>query len=368
MKQKDVENLLLNQRWKLYLERQQPLFTMASFIDPYTSLLEKVTGFGFSRMLFLYSQNTCFWYLLEDELKKADQYYFNLISKNNSRLQKWLKLGIKLNQEADNLIKMHSLKAKPPQVEKDFTNVFDKVQNIFLYGTVIPYRVFSALNSVSVNGQIPQKYKAIYDTFKPLRETTKYPQITFTVFRQFWKQASEITGVKPYSLFAYAIPAELKNIFIKNKNIDPAILRQRRESIFWLEKNGGVCFDYSRTLLKKFQNTTTKKNPRITKIKGQVVYKGIVRGKAKIINTIQDMKGFQKNDIIISVNTSPALLPAIRICGGIVTDEGGIMCHAAIISRELKKPCIIGTKIATKSINNGSFIEIDGESGTVKIL
>ena len=52
----------------------------------------------------------------------------------------------------------------------------------------------------------------------------------------------------------------------------------------------------------------------------------------------------------------------------IITDEGGLTCHAAIISRELGKPCIVGTKIATKLIKNGDMFEINANHGVVKIL
>jgi pyruvate,water dikinase len=51
-----------------------------------------------------------------------------------------------------------------------------------------------------------------------------------------------------------------------------------------------------------------------------------------------------------------------------VTDEGGITCHAAIVAREMKKPCIIGTKIATKILKDGDMVEVDAESGVVRIL
>ena len=51
-----------------------------------------------------------------------------------------------------------------------------------------------------------------------------------------------------------------------------------------------------------------------------------------------------------------------------VTDEGGITCHAAIIAREMKKPCIIGTKVATKILKDGDMVEVDANKGTVKII
>lgn len=58
----------------------------------------------------------------------------------------------------------------------------------------------------------------------------------------------------------------------------------------------------------------------------------------------------------------------MRKAGAIVTDEGGITCHAAIVSRELGKPCVIGTKIATKVLKDGDEVEVDAEQGIVRIL
>jgi pyruvate,water dikinase len=61
-------------------------------------------------------------------------------------------------------------------------------------------------------------------------------------------------------------------------------------------------------------------------------------------------------------------MPIIKKCGAIVTDEGGITCHAAVISRELEIPCIVGTKIATQVLKDGDLVEVDANKGVVKIL
>ena len=66
--------------------------------------------------------------------------------------------------------------------------------------------------------------------------------------------------------------------------------------------------------------------------------------------------------------TTPDLMPTIKQAKAIITDEGGLTCHAAIISRELGIPCIIGTKIATKVLKNGDLVEVDAEKGILKIL
>jgi len=66
--------------------------------------------------------------------------------------------------------------------------------------------------------------------------------------------------------------------------------------------------------------------------------------------------------------TSPDFIIAMRKAAAIVTDEGGMTSHAAIVSRELKIPCIVGTKIATKVLKDGDMIQVDAETGVVKIF
>jgi len=73
-------------------------------------------------------------------------------------------------------------------------------------------------------------------------------------------------------------------------------------------------------------------------------------------------------DIIVAVMTRPDYVPAMKKAAAIITDEGGITCHAAIISRELKKPCVIGTKIATQVLNDGDLVEVDADEGVVRVL
>ena len=66
--------------------------------------------------------------------------------------------------------------------------------------------------------------------------------------------------------------------------------------------------------------------------------------------------------------TTPDMVPIMKKAAAFVTDEGGITCHAAIVSREMKKPCIIGTKIATKILHDGQLVEVDANRGIVKII
>ena len=71
---------------------------------------------------------------------------------------------------------------------------------------------------------------------------------------------------------------------------------------------------------------------------------------------------------MVTSMTTPDFLPAMERAAAFVTDEGGITCHAAIVAREMKKPCIIGTKMATKQLISGDAIEVDAVNGIVKII
>ena len=79
-----------------------------------------------------------------------------------------------------------------------------------------------------------------------------------------------------------------------------------------------------------------------------------------------EMEASQKGDIIIAPMTRPEYVPLMEKASGIITDEGGITCHAAIISRELNIPCIIGTQVATEILKDGDIVEINANEGIVR--
>jgi phosphohistidine swiveling domain-containing protein/DNA-binding transcriptional ArsR family regulator len=91
-----------------------------------------------------------------------------------------------------------------------------------------------------------------------------------------------------------------------------------------------------------------------------------VNGQVKIINSSDDIKKMNDGDVLVSVATTPDILMAMKKAAAIVTDQGGITCHAAIVSRELKKPCLIGTKYATKIFKDGDKVVVCPRHGYIK--
>ncbi len=103
-------------------------------------------------------------------------------------------------------------------------------------------------------------------------------------------------------------------------------------------------------------------------LNGRIACMGEVCGKVKIINNMQQAEEFEKGAILVTTMTIPEITSAIERASGIITDEGGITCHAAIIAREYSVPCLVGTKTATSVLKDGMFIKLDCINGRVIIL
>lgn len=103
-------------------------------------------------------------------------------------------------------------------------------------------------------------------------------------------------------------------------------------------------------------------------IKGQIACKWKTKWIAKIVIHPNDLNKVWKWDILVSQTTFPSFIWAMQKALAFITDEWWITCHAAIISREMNKPCIIGTKIATKVLKDGDLVEVDAENGVVRVL
>ena len=103
-------------------------------------------------------------------------------------------------------------------------------------------------------------------------------------------------------------------------------------------------------------------------MQGNIAYRGNVSGIVRIIHTKEDFTKIKGGEILVTHETTPDYLTILNKVKAIVTDEGGVTSHAAVISREMRIPCVIGTKIATKLLKNGDFVNVDANKGIIKIL
>jgi len=102
-------------------------------------------------------------------------------------------------------------------------------------------------------------------------------------------------------------------------------------------------------------------------LEGQGVSSGTVLGKVKIVTTIKDVDKVEEKDIVVTNDNSPLFSLAFLKAIGIISEKGGMLCHLAIVARELKKPCILGVENATKVLKEGMLVEIDGTKGNIYV-
>lgn len=111
-------------------------------------------------------------------------------------------------------------------------------------------------------------------------------------------------------------------------------------------------------------------------IKGIVAYKGNIVGRAKVfyygvdeLDSLRELvDSMKKGDVLVAETTSPEIMAACKKASAIITSQGGMMSHAAIIARELKIPCIVGTDIAAQVLKDGDLVEVDASKGVVRVL
>lgn len=106
----------------------------------------------------------------------------------------------------------------------------------------------------------------------------------------------------------------------------------------------------------------------VKELSGDTGSPGKAKGIVKVILTAEDMGKMEQGNVLVSHMTNPRLVPAMKLASAIVADIGGVTCHAAIVSRELGIPCVIGTKIATRVLKDGMEVEVDANTGSVRIL
>ncbi len=165
----------------------------------------------------------------------------------------------------------------------------------------------------------------------------------------------------------FITPYEARELLVKNKVPSKKELQQRLKHCLYLFDDPQESFlyeDEAKKFLKK--HVAEEKIEQVSELKGMAAYLGKVTGRAVIVNTKEDMHKIQQGDILVSYATSPEILPAMKKAAAFVTDHGGATCHAAIVAREMKKPCIIGTKYATKIIKDNDIVEVDAYTGIVK--
>ncbi len=203
---------------------------------------------------------------------------------------------------------------------------------------------------------------------KDARDDFRRESVFYSI--NLWKEIGRRMGISAEDT-SYLQDSEII-AFLKDKNntdLDKISRSRKNGFVIYIGSNKKVICsqgDHILAALKLFKLDFEEEKTQ--EIKGRVASKGLAKGNVAIVKGVKDLDKVKMGDILIAVTTHPDYVSAMRKAVAIVTDEGGITSHAAIVSREFGIPCIVGTKLATKVLRDGDMVEVDANSGVVKKL
>ncbi len=220
----------------------------------------------------------------------------------------------------------------------------------------------------------PFEKKLIYLMKEIAYATNRYDEVhNYLSFKSqgLLKYVARKTGVKYSELIEIGF-RELLDLLKKNKKATKAfrgILRKRDQVSAFLTYYGQVKI-ITGPAVKKFFKKEIGETVVLKKdlLKGQGASQGEARGKVVIFKTEADIAKVKKGDIMVAFATVPSFVPAMEKAAAIVTEMGGLLSHAAIVSRELKVPCVVGVENVMKILKEGDLVEVDATKGVVKKL
>ncbi len=174
----------------------------------------------------------------------------------------------------------------------------------------------------------------------------------------------KVSGI-PTELLKCLSDAEVRKYLITGSLPDKNILEERnKNSVLLFDKNDYGIFSGDEVSKIESEIIVLQNDQQF--VKGAIGFSGKVAGKVKIVLDPAKAEGFEEGDILVAGMTRPDYLSLMKKAAAFVTDGGGILCHAAIVARELKKPCVIGTQKATKIFKDGDTVEVDANEGIVR--
>ena len=123
-----------------------------------------------------------------------------------------------------------------------------------------------------------------------------------------------------------------------------------------------------RALFKGEMNLANTSNSELNLVKGLPGSAGVARGTARVIHSLAEASKLQPGDVLVAEATEPPWTPLFATASAIVTDNGGVLSHSAVVAREYRIPAVVGAGNATTTFKDGQLLEVDGNTGTVRVV
>jgi phosphohistidine swiveling domain-containing protein len=354
MNKKDIHLLddIKKLQWFKSWEAKFPMFLVTIGAPGYFKSMKDIFGFELKHFLVITREGILSGYWVEDELTSFGAHLTKLAEQNPVTLKKWSEC---LKEETD---RCRALMRRG----RDYFFNIEHFKELRKFDEVL------SAYQVAVREVINYLPDALREEYTPdLEGARKYSETIF------FELGSTVTSTLEYVAKQENIPSKLIGC-ITGDELEIYFETKKLPGISTLEKRYGcsgfinhpefswLAEEDIKEIEKSFVENSTGE------IRGQPAYKGKIVGRARVIKNFSAAGDFPRGEILVTGMTDPNYVPIMEKAAAIVTDAGGMLCHAAIVSREMKKPCIVGTKIATHLIKTGDMVEVDADKGIVRIV
>ncbi len=357
--------------YEQFLEKDRRCWTPSAFVDLFDPFEERVLDFVFRGgqnkiekkhlSLLLTPEESIFWKEKEELEQIRIQFLKKGFSADNSALVK------KLEKHSQ---KYWWMQNDYQQVQKlqatDFLKRLEE-KTASLFWEALPKERKALMEKYGLDQKTRERLECIVD-MAILRDYRKkfIQQANYFVIEFFHAIAKKLGIPVEYSDFVVPF-SEYKQFLNKEPNLLKE-LELRTKNGVWIisysDRGPDIETRHAKELLELVEGQLQGGNL----VYGSIANLGKAVGKAKIVLRQADFGKFEEGDILITGMTRPEFVPLMKRAAAIVTDEGGITSHAAILARELGKPCLIGTQTATKAFKDGDLLEVNANHGLVRKL
>lgn len=346
-------------------EQQMPLFW---FTDPEHKMFR-------NNVLIFYKKPQFHTYYLNN-LKQKRVNFGHEYFKNSAGFAKYFKLAENEIKKINNFVtKTQTIefnKISDNQLKKiffDLRKILNDYSDVYTKSEASSFEKFEDRKDKQIKKLLNQVGKVRFKLRK------KGESAFFLLLDKVFKEIAKRYNLKIKAELYFYTFKELKNLFNKGKKVPANEIAKRRKGFALWKMNHTYEVLTGKKYLELFSWVNQKFIPKkISQLKGHVVCPGKIKAKVRVIiytkrNIVKKMAQFRKGEVLVTDMTKPDMVSICKEASAIITDEGGIISHAAVVSREFKKPCIVGTKIATQVLQDGDEVEVDAdaEKGLVTI-
>lgn len=330
--------------------------TFCSFYgDLYENEFPKKLGIGFQNTVYAYENGVSTQYLLADEQQKVVSFIVSKIEKDVSLGRLYCS---QVKEQTDCIMELMDELESKSQLELD--DLF-QLQHA-LYAHVSPnFAVKRTADYLSA-----QTLKIL---FSDLEKTRLYAEPVYVrveqIIQRFIQQIAKKEN-RGEPLLRTMTFQELVDYFKTSCLPTPRVLEERANGVaVWYHSGqidmftGNDFLQLKKQLEKPFLQDA---------VNGKMAFPGRAKGTVRIILDPHRFKEFNEGDILVTGMTRPEFLPLMQKAAAFVTDAGGVLSHAAIVAREMKKPCVVGTTNATQFFKDGDRAEVDATKGIIRKL